>query len=334
MADIFISYSRKDRDRCTAIRNALEALGIDVWSDAGIGAGASWDREIEREIEAAKALLVLWSDDSVESDWVRNEARTGKVRDRLIAIQIGACALPLEFSSIQAELLPEGSEGTEHPAWLGMLARLGGLIGRPGLAEYARLTKVGTLDEWKRWLTRFSSDPLAGGVIDGIVERAMPDMRKQLASEKARRATLEAELTEHADAANARAAELAGNARELVALRHQVEQERMGRLDAEAEVQRFREVSGSKSGKGNTGLSDLGIVLEQRFAVYTCALMWIVALWFCWGPLQKLMNGNGALSDVFWLGFGIAALIAPACWISIKILRRKRALARLEDTAE
>lgn len=64
MADIFISYSRNDRDRCIAIRDALAALKVGVWFDAGIGAGASFDREIEREIEAAKALLVLWSQTS------------------------------------------------------------------------------------------------------------------------------------------------------------------------------------------------------------------------------------------------------------------------------
>ena len=104
MADVFISYSRKDRERCTAIREALTELGVDVWFDVGIGAGSAFDREIEKQIEEARALLVLWSADSVESDWVRNEARTGKVRDRLVAVQIDECELPLEFQSIQAEL--------------------------------------------------------------------------------------------------------------------------------------------------------------------------------------------------------------------------------------
>jgi hypothetical protein len=34
MADVLISYSRKDRERCSAIREALSELGVDVWHDA------------------------------------------------------------------------------------------------------------------------------------------------------------------------------------------------------------------------------------------------------------------------------------------------------------
>ncbi len=48
MADVFISYSRKDRERCSAIREALAELGVDVWYDAGISAGSAFDREIEK----------------------------------------------------------------------------------------------------------------------------------------------------------------------------------------------------------------------------------------------------------------------------------------------
>ena len=58
MADVFISYSRKDRDRCNAIREALTALEVDVWSDVGIGAGSAFDREIEKQIETVSACRV------------------------------------------------------------------------------------------------------------------------------------------------------------------------------------------------------------------------------------------------------------------------------------
>ena len=328
MADIFISYSRSDRERCTAIRGALEALKVDVWSDSGIGAGSSFDREIEREIGAAKALLVLWSATSAEFDWVRNEARTGKERSGLIAVQLEPCQLPLEFRSIQAEILPEGAESGDNPVWLGVLARIGDLIGRPGLAEYAKLNRAGTLDDWKRWLARYAADPLASGVIDNIVERAMPDMRQQLAGERAKRTALEAELAEHVDASKAQSGEVATNARELVRLRRELDEARSGQRDAEAELARFRAASGGKSGAEDGGLSGLGIVLENRVALYVGALLWIVAIWFCWGPLKKLMDGYGGLGDVFWLAFGIVALIGPAVIVSIKILRKRSALAR------
>lgn len=328
MADIFISYSRSDRDRCIAIRDALAALKVGIWFDAGIGAGASFDREIEREIEAAKALLVLWSDASAQSDWVRNEARTGKERSGLIAVQLEPCQLPLEFRSIQAEVLPAGAEGSDNPVWLGIVARIGELLGRPGLAEYARLSRTGSLDDWKRWLARYAADPLAGDVIDTIVERAMPDMRQQLAGERAKRAALEAELAEHVDSAKAQSGEVATGARELVRMRRELDEARTGQRDADAELARFRAASGSKVGRSDGGLAGLGIVLEEKLALYVGILLWVVAIWFCWTPLGKLMDGYAGPGEIFSLVVGIVALFVPAIIVTAKLLRKRAAVAR------
>lgn len=328
MADLFISYSRNDRDRCLRIRDALSALKVNVWSDARIGAGSSFDREIEREIEAARALLVLWSTDSVESDWVRNEARTGKEENRLVATQINACQLPLEFRSVQAELLPEGAEDGEHPAWLNVLARIGELIDRPGLAEFARLHVSGTLDDWKRWLARYPADPLAADVIDNIVERALPEARQQLAAERARRVALEAELAEHADASKAQSAEVATGARETARLRRELDEARTARRDAEAELDRFREASGGQSGDAGAGLAGLGIVLEERLALYICALLWVAGIWFCWGGLSRLMDGYAGFGDIFSIAFGALAILFPAAILTFKVLRKRSAQAR------
>lgn len=330
MADIFISYSRNDRERCMAIRDALIALKVNVWSDARIGAGSSFDREIEREIAEARALLVLWSAASVESDWVRNEARTGKEENRLVATQIAPCQLPLEFRSIQAELLPEGAEGGAHPAWLNVLSAIGGLVGRPGLAEFARLHAGGTIDEWKRWLARYPADPLAGDVIDTIVERAMPDMRQQLAGERAKRAALEAELAEHADASKAQSAEVATGAREAARLRRELDEAQTARSAAEAELARFQAASG---GKTDGGLAGLGIVLEDRLATYLCALLWLGGLWFIWGGLAKLMDGYAGFGDIFSIAFGVLAILAPAVLLTVKVLRKRSANAREQELA-
>jgi hypothetical protein len=165
-------------------------------------------------------------------------------------------------------------------------------------------------------------------VIDTMVERAMPEMRQQLAGERAKRAALEAELAEHSDAAKAQSGAVATGARELARIRRELDEARAGQQDAEAELARFREASGVKASAGDTGLSDLGIVLEPRLALYIVMLQWIVAIWFCWGPLKKLMDGYGALSDVFWLAFGIVVLILPAIWVSFKVIRRRMAAAR------
>lgn len=329
MADIFISYSRNDRERCAHIRDILEGLKVSVWFDAGIGAGSSFDREIEREIDAAKALLVLWTEESVESDWVRNEARTGKERSGLIAVQLRPCTLPLEFRSVQAEVLPEGAEGTDNPIWLGIIERIGDLLGRKGLVEYTRLKDKGSVAEWKKWLARYPQDPLAPDVIDNIVESASPDMGRQLAAERAKRSALEAELAEFSAASKAQSGEVATNARELVRLRRELDQAQSGQHDAEAELTRFREASGGKN--KDDSLFGLGIVLNDKTALYITALLWIVAIRFIWEPLSKLFDGYGGLSDVFWIAFGIITVAVPAALLTIKILRKRKAMQREEE---
>lgn len=332
MADIFISYSRNDRERCTAIRDILTSLKVSVWFDAGIGAGSSFDREIEREIDAAKALLVLWSEESVESDWVRNEARTGKERSGLIAVQLRPCTLPLEFRSVQAEVLSEDAEGTDDPVWLGILERIGELLDRKGLAEYSRLKEKGSVADWKSWLARFPEDPLVPDVLDNIVESATPDMGQQLAGERAKRSAMEAELTELAAASKAQSGEVATNARELVRLRRELDQAQSGQQEAESELARFREAAGGKN--KDDGLSGLGIVLNDKIAIYLAALLWVVAIRFIWEPLNQLIKGYGALGDVFWIVFGIITLAAPAALLTIKILRKRKAMQREEELAQ
>ena len=328
MADIFISYSRKDRDRSTAISEALKALKVSVWFDTGIGAGSSFDREIEREIEAAKALLVLWSEESVESDWVRNEARTGKERSSLIAVQLRECQLPLEFRSVQAEVLPEGVEGTDNSVWLGILERIGELLDRPGLVEYSKLSENGGAGEWKSWLSRYPADPLAPDVIDNLITQASPDISNELAGERAKRASMEVELVELTAASKAQSGEVATGARELVRIRRELDQAKSGQDDAEAELSRFREASGGKNSSDGGALSGLGIVLNDKLAIYLAALLWVVAIRFIWEPLNQLVKGYGALGDVFWIVFGIIALAVPAVILTVKILRKRKAMAK------
>lgn len=131
MTDVFISYRRGDRERCASIAEALQDAGYAVWFDARIEPGTSFDREIEREIKEARAVLVLWSAGSVDSDWVRNEARIGKRSEKLIAVRIDDCEPPLEFSSVQTIDLFAAADGERQAAWDRIVARIARLVERP-----------------------------------------------------------------------------------------------------------------------------------------------------------------------------------------------------------
>ena len=80
MAAIFISYANSDQVHAKALAEALEQLGWSVWWDREVVVGRVWDEVIEEEIATARAVLVLWTPQSVASAWVKNEARDAKAR--------------------------------------------------------------------------------------------------------------------------------------------------------------------------------------------------------------------------------------------------------------
>lgn len=112
MADVFVSYASEDRDRIAWIVDAIEQAGCSVWWDRRIGLGASFDREIERELDAAACVVVIWSKHSIESEWVRNEAHEALERGVLLPVSIDDVKPPLAFRRTQtAQLTVPASSG-------------------------------------------------------------------------------------------------------------------------------------------------------------------------------------------------------------------------------
>jgi len=102
MTDIFISYAREDRPRIEPLAKSLEGLGWSVFWDRTIPAGKTWRQVIGDALKNARSVIVAWSQESIKSEWVIEEADRGRIRSILIPILIDDVNPPLGFGTIQA----------------------------------------------------------------------------------------------------------------------------------------------------------------------------------------------------------------------------------------
>ena len=143
MADVFVSYSRSDKARVAPLVAALEAEGWSVWWDPAIAPGQQFDRMIADELERARAVLVVWTADSVESRWVRGEARDGADRGILVPVQFGSARLPIDFRAFHTTNLDHPGDVTASPQFREVLLALEALLGRAAPADWGRIHCAG-----------------------------------------------------------------------------------------------------------------------------------------------------------------------------------------------
>jgi hypothetical protein len=102
MAEIFLSYSRANRDRVRGVNQGLEAGGYSVWWDGRLNASDDYAMLIEQEIDAANCVVVAWSETARQSLWVRAEANEGLDAGKLVQINLDGARLPLPFTMLHA----------------------------------------------------------------------------------------------------------------------------------------------------------------------------------------------------------------------------------------
>jgi len=101
MASVFLSYDRDDDARARPIAKQLELAGHSVWWDRQIKGGGEFSAEIEAALERADSVVVLWSERSVRSAWVRDEAAVGRDTGRLVPATLDGTKAPLGFRQFQ-----------------------------------------------------------------------------------------------------------------------------------------------------------------------------------------------------------------------------------------
>ena len=74
MANVFISYSREDKDFAWQLAEDLERLGIEIWIDKNdIPISGNWRKAVTEALDLCELMLVIMSPSSKESEYVTAE---------------------------------------------------------------------------------------------------------------------------------------------------------------------------------------------------------------------------------------------------------------------
>lgn len=102
MSNVVISYARSDRPLANELAQYLLSLGFLVWWDVELLGSDDFTDVIQAEFSKARAVVVIWSETSVKSNFVRDEARFALQHRKLVATKT---------SRLEVDRIPFGFQG-------------------------------------------------------------------------------------------------------------------------------------------------------------------------------------------------------------------------------
>jgi hypothetical protein len=139
VADIFISYSKSDRELALKLSAYLEAEGWTVWWDKRLEPADKFRDAIMKELVKARAVITIWTEKSITSDWVRAEAGRAKTDGKLIPVK---CS-PVDYKDIP---LPFGEMHTEDITAMELIrAAVVAQLAKPAVVPSAVRTSIKAL---------------------------------------------------------------------------------------------------------------------------------------------------------------------------------------------
>jgi TIR domain len=148
---IFISYSSERPKPTQEVVSLLEAAGYQTfWDTRNLTAGEAFRKVISRELDAADAVIVIWSPESVNSDWVYSEADHADHRGVLITLRtddVNIRDIPIPFGQRETKLVDD------HAAILAAVLRVAGPASPPSKDQPKQTSPK---PKWIWWSTRES----------------------------------------------------------------------------------------------------------------------------------------------------------------------------------
>lgn len=189
MADVFVSYKKSDKARVAPLVKLLHDEGWTVFIDPNIETGENWVQVIQRELKAAKCVVVAWSPEAADSQWVQAEAHDGRDRKILAPCFVEKTPLPVPFNTIQTCDLSTWNGSRDHPEARALIATVRRHAGEP--VSWRQGQGQGTTDEAAHW-TRIAAsrsardfDGFLGLFPNGKYAGAASTRRSQLRLEEA-----------------------------------------------------------------------------------------------------------------------------------------------------
>ncbi len=130
---VFFSYSRTDQKQAEAVIGLLEQAGFSVWWDGLLGGGERFANSTQAALDRARAVVVLWSEKSVGSHWVHDEATRGRDTGRLVPLSLDGTDPPLGFGQFQCIDISQAKFNASDGTMQKVLQAVSVLHGEPDL---------------------------------------------------------------------------------------------------------------------------------------------------------------------------------------------------------
>ena len=129
MFEIFISYARSTQNRALTVAECCARWDTVCGSTTNFPLTAH-TRVIQERLQSAKAVVVIWSAEAAQSEWVRSEANRAREARKLVQLSIGDAKLPMPFDQIQCADMNGWTGDLKASGWRKVVASIAELTGR------------------------------------------------------------------------------------------------------------------------------------------------------------------------------------------------------------